>query len=149
MIAGAGELATGVALFFNPAMSGVALNLVIDSITTFTNGLYGVQKDAIKAEKYTSEVVSYFKEAQHIVADTGNKEAVQSISDAITQIENFELKADEVGNLDNWLEGSGSNTATNEKFNQSLTYDEWLKLIEADPTMQDYAKKLIAEKKEK
>ena len=149
MIAGAGELATGVALFFNPAMSGVALNLVVDSITTFTNGLYGVQKDAIKAEKYTQEVLNYFKEAQSIAAETGNKEALDTISSGITQIENFELKADEVGNLDNWLEGSGSNTATNEKFNQSLTYDEWLKLIEADPTMRDYAKKLIAEKKEK
>lgn len=149
MIAGAGELATGVAMLFNPAMSGVALNLVVDSITTFTNGLYGVQKDAIKAEKYTQEVLDYFKEAKSIAAETGNKEALDTISGGITQIENFELKADEVGNLDNWLEGSGSNTATNEKFNQSLTYDEWLKLIEADPTMRDYAKKLIAEKKEK
>lgn len=149
MIAGAGELATGVALFFNPAMSGVALNLVVDSITTFTNGLYGVQKDALKAEKYTKEVLNYFKEAQSIAAETGNKEALDAISGGITQIENFELKADEVENLDSWLEGSGSNTATNEKFNQSLSYDEWLKLIEADPTMRDYAKKLIAEKKEK
>lgn len=149
MIAGAGELATGVALFFNPSTAGMGLNLVIDSIQTFTNGLYGVQKDARKSEKYTSEVVSYFNEAKDIAEQSGNKEAVQSISDAITQIENFELKSDEVGNLDNWLEGSGSNTATNEKFNQSLSYDEWLKLIEADPTMRDYAKKLIAEKKEK
>lgn len=149
MIAGAGELATGIALFFNPAMSGIGLNLVIDSIQTFTNGLYGVQKDARKSEKYTQEVLSYFKEAESIAAETGNKEALDAISSGITQIENFELKSDEVGNLDNWLEGSGSNTATNEKFNQSLTYDEWLRLIEADPTMQEYAKKLIAEKKEK
>lgn len=149
MIAGAGELATGIALFFNPAMSGIGLNLVIDSITTFTNGLYGVQKDARKSEKYTQEVLSYFKEAQDIAAETGNKDALDAISSGITQIEDFELKADEVGNLDNWLEGSGSNTATNEKFNQSLSYDEWLKLIEADPTMREYAKKLIAEKKEK
>ena len=149
MIAGAGELATGVALFFNPATAGMGLNLVMDSVQTFTNGLYGVQKDARKSEKYTQEVLNYFKEAQSIAADTGNKEALDAISNGITQIENFELKADEVGNLDNWLEGSGSNTATNEKFNQSLSYDEWLKLIEADPTMRDYAKKLIAEKKEK
>ena len=149
MIAGAGELATGIALFFNPAMSGIGLNLVIDSIQTFINGLYGVQKDARKSEKYTQEVLSYFKEAESIAAETGNKEALDAISSGITQIENFELKSDEVGNLDNWLEGSGSNTATNEKFNQSLSYDEWLKLIEADPTMQEYAKKLIAEKKEK
>ena len=123
--------------------------MTIESITTFTNGLYGVQKDARKSEKYTQEVLSYFKEAESIAAETGNKEALDAISSGITQIENFELESDEVGNIDNWLEGSGSNTATNEKFNQSLSYDEWLKLIEADPTMQEYAKKLIAEKKEK
>lgn len=149
MIAGAGELATGIALFFNPAMSSIGLNLVVDSITTFTNGLYGVQKDARKAEKYTQEVLSYFREASSIAAETGNKEAVEAVNTGITQIENFELESDEVGNLDNWLEGSGSNTTDNSKFNQSLSYDEWLKLIEADPTMQEYAKKLIAEKKEK
>ena len=149
MIAGAGELATGIALFFNPATAGMGLNLTIDSIQTFLDGLYGVQRDARKSEKYTQEVLNYFKEAESIAAETGNEEALAAISDGITQIENFELKSDEVGNLDNWLEGSGSNTATNEKFNQSLSYDEWLKLIEADPTMQEYAKKLIAEKKEK
>lgn len=149
MIAGAGELATGVALFFNPAMFSVGLNLVINSVQTFTNGLYGVQTEARKSQQYTQEVLSYFKEAESIAAETGNKEVINAMSNAVKQIENFELKADEVGNLDNWLEGSGSNTSTNEKFNQSLTYDEWLKLIEADPTMRDYAKKLIAEKKEK
>ena len=142
MIAGAGELATGTALFFNPAMSGIGLNLVIDSIQTFTNGLYGVQKDASKSEKYTQEVLSYFEEAKDIAEHSGNKEAVDSISNGITQIENFQLKSDEVGNLDNWLEGSGSNTADNGKFNQALTYDEWLKLIKADPVMQEYAKSL-------
>ena len=142
MIAGAGELATGTALFFNPAMSGIGLNLVIDSIQTFTNGLYGVQKDARKSEKYTQEVLSYFKEAQDIAAETGNKEALDAISSGITQIEDFQLKSDEVGNIDNWLEGSGSNTADNGKFNQALTYDEWLKLIKADPVMQEYAKSL-------
>ena len=142
MIAGAGELATGTALFFNPAMSGIGLNLVIDSIQTFTNGLYGVQKDARKSEKYTQEVLSYFKEAESIAAETGNKEAISTMDSAVKQIEDFQLKSDEVGNLDNWLEGSGSNTTDNGKFNQALTYDEWLKLIEADPVMKEYAKSL-------
>ena len=149
MIAGVGELATGVALFFNPSTTGTGINLVVDSIKTFTDGLYGVQKDVRKSQRYTQEVVSYFEEAKDIAEQSGNKEAVDAISDGITQIENFELKSDEVGNLNNWLEGSGSNTTDNGKFNQSLSYDEWLKLIEADPTMRDYAKKLIAEKKEK
>ena len=149
MIAGVGELATGVALFFNPSTIGNGINLVVDSIKTFTDGLYGVQKDARKSQRYTQEVISYFEEAKDIAEQSGNKEAVDAISDGITQIENFELKSDEVGNLNNWLEGSGSNTTDNGKFNQSLSYDEWLKLIEADPTMRDYAKKLIAEKKEK
>ena len=153
MIVGAGELATGIALLFNPAMINIGLNLAIDSVQTFFNGLYGVQIEASKSQQYAQKVLSYFNEAESIVTETGNKEIINSMSaimsNAVKQIENFELKSDEVGNLDNWLEGSGSNTATNEKFNQSLTYDEWLKLIEADSTMRDYAKKLIAEKKEK
>ena len=148
MIAGAGELATGIAMVFNPASMTSGLNLITDSVQTFLNGLYGVQKEADKSLKYTQEVLEYFKEAENIAESSGNEEAVQEINNAITQIENFELKADEVGNLDNWLEGSGSNTASNEKFNQSLTYDEWLKLIEADPTMREYAKS-IAKKKDK
>ena len=147
LVAGAGELATGVVLFFNPSTAATGTRLVIEAIQTVFNGLYGVQKDARKSQQYTQEVLSYFEEAKDIAEQSGNKEAVDSISDGITQIENFELKPDEVGNLNNWLEGSGSNTADNGKFNQALTYDEWLKLIEADPTMRDYAKKLIAEKK--
>ena len=148
MIAGFGELATGIAMMFNPASMTSGLNLITDSVNTFLNGLYGVRNEVEKSQQYTQEVLEYFKEAENIAESSGNEEAVQEITNAITQIENFELKADEVGNLDNWLEGSGSNTASNEKFNQSLTYDEWLKLIEADPTMREYAKS-IAKKKDK
>lgn len=142
MIAGAGELATAVALMFNPATSKIGINLAIDSVQTFLDGLYGVQKEANKSIKYSSEVLSYFNEAKSIAAETGNKEAISTMDSAIKQIEDFQLKSDEVGNLDNWLEGSGSNTADNGKFNQALSYDEWLKLIEADPVMQEYAKSL-------
>ena len=142
MIAGAGELATGIALMFNPATSKMGINLAIDSVQTFLDGLYGVQKEANKSIKYSNEVLSYFNEAKSIAAETGNKEAMSAVSSAVKQIEDFQLKSDEVGNLDNWLEGSGSNTADNGKFNQALSYDEWLKLIEADPVMQEYAKSL-------
>lgn len=142
MIAGAGELATGVALMFNPATSKMGINLAIDAVQTFLDGLYGVQKEVNKSIKYSSEVLSYFNEAKSIAAETGNKEATSTMDSAIKQIEDFQLKSDEVGNLDNWLEGSGSNTADNGKFNQALSYDEWLKLIEADPVMQEYAKSL-------
>ena len=142
MIAGAGELATAVALMFNPATSKMGINLAIDSVQTFLDGLYGVQKEANKSIKYSSEVLSYFNEAKDIAAETGNKEAIGTMDSAIKQIEDFQLKSDEVGNLDNWLEGSGSNTADNGKFNQALSYDEWLKLIKADPVMQEYAKSL-------
>ena len=148
MIAGAGELGVGVAMLFNPASMADGINLIADAVQTFNNGLYGVRNEAEKSQKYTQEVLEYFKEAENIAESSGNEEAVQEITNAITQIENFELKADEVGNLDNWLEGSGSNTATNEKFNQSLTYDEWLKLIEADPTMREYAKSITKKKDE-
>ena len=147
MIAGAGELAVGVAMLFNPSSTASGINLIVDAINTFNNGLYGVRNEAEKSQKYTQEVLDSLKEAEDIAKDSGNEEAVQEITNAITQIENFELKADEVGNLDNWLEGSGSNTASNEKFNQSLSYDEWLKLIEADPTMREFAKTLTEKKK--
>lgn len=142
MIAGAGELAVAVALMFNPATSKMGINLAIDSVKTFFDGLYGVQKEVNKSIKYSNEVLNYFNEAKSIAAETGNKEATSTMDSAIKQIEDFQLKSDEVGNLDNWLEGSGSNTADNGKFNQALSYDEWLKLIEADPVMQEYAKSL-------
>lgn len=142
MIAAVCELGTGVALMFNPATSQLGLNLTIDSVKTFFDGLYGVRKEANKSIKYSNEILSYFGEAKDIAAETGNKEAIGTIDSAIKQIEDFQLKSDEVGNLDNWLEGSGSNTADNGKFNQALSYDEWLKLIEADPVMQEYAKSL-------
>ena len=146
MIAGAGELATAVALMFNPATSQLGLNLAIDSVQTFLDGLYGVQREANKSLKYSNEILSYFGEAKGIADETGNKEVINAMSTtmdgAVKQIEDFQLKSDEVGNLDNWLEGSGSNTADNGKFNQALSYDEWLKLIEADPVMREYAKGL-------
>ena len=149
MIAGVCELGVGVAMLFNPSSIASGINLITDAVNTFNNGLYGVRNEAEKSQKYTQEVLEYFKEAENIAESSGNEEAVQEITNAITQIENFELKANEVGNLDNWLEGSGSNTASNEKFNQSLTYDEWLKLIEADPTMREFAKTLTEKKKDK
>ena len=152
MIAGAGELSTGVALMFNPSTMSMGANLIGDSVGTFLDGLYGVAGDVNKSEDYTRAVLGYFEEAKDIAeksidVDAGNEEAVAKIKSAISQIENFKLGSEEVNNFDNWLEGSGSNTTENKKFNQALTYEEWLKLIEADPTMQEYAKKLIAEKK--
>lgn len=148
MITGAGELATGVVLMFSPTMAGLGVDLITDSVETFLNGLYGVRKNAEKAQQYTEQVLSYLQEAKDAAAKAGG-EAEQTIDQAIKQIEDFTLKADEVNNLDNWLEGSGSNTATNEKFNQSLSYDEWLKLIESDETMRNYAKGLVDKENDK
>ena len=152
MIAGAGELSTGVALMFNPSTAGMGANLIGDSVGTFLDGLYGVAGDVNKSEDYTRAVLDFFEEAKDIAeksinVDAGNEEVVNKITSAISQIENFRLGSEEANSFDNWLEGSGSNTTDGGKFNQALTYEEWLKLIEADPTMQEYAKKLIAEKK--
>ena len=152
MIAGAGELSTGVALMFNPSTMGMGANLIGDSVGTFLDGLYGVAGDVNKSEDYTRAVLGYFEEAKDIAeksinVDAGNEEVVNKITSAISQIENFKLGSEEANSFDNWLEGSGTNTAENKKFNQALTYEEWLKLIEADPTMQEYAKKLIAGKR--
>ena len=135
-------------MLFNPSSIASGINLIVDAVNTFNNGLFGVRNEAEKSQKYTNDVVNLLKGGEDIAKESGNEEAIQEITNAITQIENFELKSDEVGNLDNWLEGSGSNTTSNEKFNQALNYDEWLKLIEADPTMREFAKSL-AEKKKK
>ena len=167
LVAGVLELGTGVAMLFNTATAAFGANIIKDSISTFTNGLYGVQKDSRKSEKYTQEVLDYFKEARDIASKVGDEEVLKELDTAIPKIEggdvveevtpaesedtvtvteNFELGQDEVNDFNNWVEGSGSNTAENDKFNQSLTYDEWLKLIEADPTMREYAKNLLKDK---
>ena len=152
MFVGAGELSTGVALMFNPFTAGMGANLIGDAIGTLLEASYGVAINVNKSEDYISEVLDFFEEAKDIAeksinVDAGNEEVVNKITSAISQIENFRLGSEEANSFDNWLEGSGSNTTDGGKFNQALTYEEWLKLIEADPTMQEYAKKLIAEKK--
>lgn len=144
MIGAGTELITGVMLCFNPATVANGIDLIVDSVKLSLQSVYGVRKGAEKAQMATSVLTSYYEDAKNLAEDAGlGDDVTGAIGDAITQIENFELKADEVGNIDSWLEGSGSNTASNEKFNQSLTYDEWLKLIESDETMKQYAKKLV------
>lgn len=147
MILGIGELATGAALAFNPATTVLGLQMLSDAVSATYDGLFGLRNDAGKSQRYTEQVLSYFGEAIALTGKSGNNEAVRALTSAISQIENFKLGAGEVGDLNNWLEGSGSNTISNGKFNQSLSYDEWLKLIEADPTMQKYAKSLAAKKR--
>lgn len=167
LVAGVIELGTGVVMLFNPATTGFGVNLISDSVNTFTNSLYGVQKGSRKSEKYTQAVLDYFKEARDIASKVGDEEVLDAIDtavpkiengdvteqqpfedskDTVTVTENFELGQDEVNDFNNWVEGSGSNTADNDKFNQSLTYEEWLKLIEADPTMREYAKSFLKDK---
>lgn len=160
LVSGTVGLGTGTAMLFNPSTIGIGVNLIKDSVQIFIDNLYGIQGDVQKSMEYTEQVLDYFKEARDMAQDAGNQEVIDIIDDAINQIttrnvsydattgettvtENFELGQDEVNSFDNWLEGSGSNTADNEKFNQALTYEEWLKLIEADPTMREYAKNLI------
>lgn len=147
MVLAGGELATGIALCFSPSTMANGINLIADSIQNSFGALYGVRGNAEKAAAMTSEITSWFQEAVTEVNGLP-EEATGVIEEAITQIEDFELKADEVGDIDNWLEGSGSNTASNEKFNQALSYDEWLKLIESDETLRNYAKELVKKEKE-
>lgn len=163
LVSGTVGLGTGTAMLFNPSTAAMGVNLIKDSVLIFIDNLYGIQGDVQKSMEYTEQVLDYFKEARDMAQDAGNQEVTDIIDDAINKIttknvsydtttgettvtENFELGPDEVNDFDNWLEGSGSNTADNEKFNQSLTYEEWLKLIEADPTMREYAKNLLKDK---
>ena len=164
LVSGTVGLGTGTAMLFNPSTISMGVNLIKDSVQILYDNLYGLQGDVQKSMEYTEQVLDYFKEARDMAQDAGNQEVIDIIDDAtnkittrtvsydttgdnnVTLTENFELGQDEVSNFENWLEGSGSNTADNEKFNQSLTYDEWLKLIEADPTMREYAKNLLKDK---
>ena len=176
IITGAAQLSVGVALVFaTPLAVGVlsnpiAANLVpfltkgapVNSITelgiqmmtggieTFGNSLWGVKGEVDKSIKLNDQITSYLEDARNIVSVSNNQQAKETIDNAIKEIttktEDFKIDSNEVGNLDNWLEGSGSNTADNGKFNQALSYEDWLKLIQADPAMQEYAKKLVAEK---
>lgn len=145
LIVAGGELTTGIVLAATGNTAGI--QMIADSVLSAKKALYGIRDDAKKVAELTEEITGWFKEAEGL--DGLPEEVKETLTVDLTQTEDFELKADEVENLDNWLEGSGSNTTSNEKFNQSLSYDEWLKLIESDETMRDYAKKLAAEKKEK
>ena len=176
MITGAGQLSVGVALVFaSPVAIGIlskpiaanlvpfltkgapinsitelGIQMITDGITTFGNSLWGVKGEVDKSIKLNDQITSYLEDARNIVSVSNNQQAKETIDNAIKEIttktEDFKINSNEVGNLDNWLEGSGSNTADNGKFNQKLSYEDWLKLIQADPAMQEYAKKLAAEK---
>ena len=176
MITGTAQLSVGVALMFasplaigalaNPVVSnflpvitkGLPINsitelgikMITDAAATYGNALWGVKGEVDKSIKLNNQITSYLEDAKSIVSASNNKQAQDTIDNAIKEIttktEDFKINSDEVGNLDNWLEGSGSNTADNGKFNQKLSYKDWLKLIQADPAMQEYAKKLAEEK---
>lgn len=144
------ELAVGVALCFYPATLSNGINMITDAMEGMYNSLFGIKNASKDTQNAINTVLNYFNGAAETnglpaeVVDIINQGAanIGSIDNNVNVFENFQLKSDEVGNLDNWLEGSGSNTATNEKFNQSLSYDEWLKLIESDDVMKEYAKRL-------
>ena len=145
------QLSYGVSLLMNPLTLTNGISMIKNSIQNGLNAAYGVRNDARKLANLTDDITSYFEDVKE--KEGIPPEAIPEIDNAIDEIkttttttEDFKVNSDEVGNLDNWLEGSGSNTADNGKFNQKLSYEDWLKLIQADPAMQEYAKKLAAEK---
>ena len=146
------QLSYGVSLLMNPLTFANGVSMLENSIQNGLNAAYGVRNDARKLINLTNDITSYFEEVKE--KEGIPPEAIPEIDNAIEEIktttttktEEFKVNSDEIGNLDNWLEGSGSNTVDNGKFNQKLSYEDWLKLIQADPAMQEYAKKLAAEK---
>ena len=145
------QLSYGVSLVMNPLTLTNGISMIKNSIQNGLNAAYGVRNDARKLANLTDDITSYFEDVKE--KEGIPPEAIPEIDNAIEEIktkttttEEFKVNSDEVGNLNNWLEGSGSNTADNGKFNQKLKYEDWLKLIQADPAMQEYAKKLAAEK---
>lgn len=145
------QLSYGVSLVMNPMTFTNGISMIKNSIQNGLNAAYGVRNDARKLANLTDDITSYFEDVKEkpgippeAIPEIDN--AINEIKTTTTSTENFKINSDEIGNLDNWLEGSGSNTADNGKFNQKLSYEDWLKLIQADPAMQEYAKKLAAEK---
>lgn len=144
------QLSYGVSLVMNPMTFTNGISMIYNAIKNGLNAAYGVRNDARKLANLTNDITSYFEDVKEKPGIP--PEAISEIDNAIDEIktttktEDFKVNSEEVGNLDNWLEGSGSNTADNGKFNQKLSYEDWLKLIQADPAMQEYAKKLAAEK---
>lgn len=145
MAVSVGEFGTGLALSFNPATASLGVEMMAQAFTHGVDALYGIKNDAEKAQAMTEDLLDYY----NVYKDTNGlpAEFMARAREGVEQIENFVLKADEVGNFDDWLEGSGSTTTSNEKFNQALSFDEWLKLIESDDTMREYAKRLVDAKK--
>ena len=145
------QLSYGVSLLMNPMTFTNGALMIKNAIQNALNAAYGVRNDARKLVNLTNDITNYFEDVKE--KEGIPPEAIPEIDNAIEEIktkttttEDFKITSDEVGNLDNWLEGSGSNTADNGKFNQKLSYEDWLKLIQADPTMREYAKKLAEEK---
>ena len=142
------QLSYGVSLVMNPLTLTNGIAMIKNSIQNGLNAAYGVRNDARKLINLTNDITSYFEDVKE--KEGIPPEAIPEIDNAIKEIttktEDFKINSSEINNFDNWLEGSGSNTADNGKFNQKLSYEDWLKLIQADPAMQEYAKKLAAEK---
>lgn len=145
------QLSYGVSLLMNPFTWTNGITMINNSIQNGLNAAYGVRNDARKLVNLTNDIISYFEDVKEkegippeAIPEIDN--AIEEIKTTTTTTEDFKINSSEINNFDNWLEGSGSNTADNSKFNQKLSYEDWLKLIQADPAMQEYAKKLAAEK---
>lgn len=140
-IAAVGEMGIGLALSSNPATAQYGLTMLGTSFKTASNAVIGINTQTNDVIGLTEALIKYYEMGLQVEGIP--EEAVFAMRDGVNQIENFKLKADEVGQFDDWLEGSGNSTASNEKFNQALTFDEWMKLIESDDTMREYAKKMV------
>ena len=140
-VAAVGEMGIGLALASNPATAQYGITMLGTSFKTASNAVIGINTQTNDVIGLTEALIKYYEMGLQVEGIP--EEAVFAMRDGVTQIENFKLKADEVGQFDDWLEGSGNSTASNEKFNQALTFDEWMKLIESDETMREYAKKMV------
>lgn len=140
-IAAVGEMGIGLALSSNPATAQYGLTMLGTSLKNASNAVMGINTQTNDVIGLTEALIKYYEMGLQVEGIP--EEAVFAMRDGVNQIENFKLKADEVGQFDDWLEGSGNSTASNEKFNQALTFDEWMKLIESDETMREYAKKMV------
>lgn len=142
-IMGLTEMTAGVALCFNPSTMTTGIQMIGNSVYDLVNAVYSTRmksNQVIGLIDQITEHVGQAKELKGLPPET--KEQLDYI---IEQIEDFKVKADQK-DIDDWLEGAGSETNNMAKFNQKLSHDEWLALIRNDEVMKQLAKDKYAKK---
>ena len=119
------------------------LQFIVNAIPDMYNAVYGTRNQSKKVIGLINEITDHVNEVKQL--EGLPQEAQDQLDYVVEQIEDFKVKADQK-DIDDWLEGAGSETNNMAKFNQKLSHDEWLALIRNDEVMKQLAKDKYAKK---